>query len=175
MELENALSLIREVPDYPIPGVLFRDITPLLADPSAFKEITEHLSRSERSFTHCVGIEARGFILAAAIAAHSGVGFIPLRKSGKLPFTTIGRSYGLEYGSDEIQAHVDALTSNDVALIVDDVLATGGTLIAGIELVQALGAQISEVVVLIEIEALGGREKISSQFPEITVRSVMRV
>jgi adenine phosphoribosyltransferase len=175
MELEHALCLIREIPDYPIPGVLFRDITPLLADGQAFTAITRELAAAKTPYTHCVGIEARGFILAAAIASQQAVGFIPLRKSGKLPFKTIGRSYGLEYGSDEIQAHVDALTQGDRVLLIDDVLATGGTLIAGIELIQELGAQISEIVVLIEIAALDGRELIAQKFPHIALRAVMTV
>ena len=174
MELSQALSLIRDIPDFPEPGILFRDITPLLADGAALSVVTEELAASGAPFTHIVGIEARGFILGAAMAARSGAGFIPLRKSGKLPHTTIARSYGLEYGDDVIEAHIDALSGSDRALIVDDVLATGGTLIAAIELVQELGAEIVEVVVLFEIEALAGRQRIMEKFPNISIRALVK-
>ena len=173
MELSQALSLIREIPNFPEDGILFRDITPLLADGAAFQVITSELAQSKADYNQVVGVEARGFILGAAIAALRGCGFIPFRKAGKLPYETLSRSYGLEYGVDVIEAHTDALSDKDRVLIVDDVLATGGTLIAAIELVEALGAQISEVVVLFEIKALGGRERIAAQFPKVIVRSVV--
>ncbi|CAB4886697.1 unannotated protein [freshwater metagenome] len=174
MELAQALSLIREVPDFPSPGILFRDITPLLANGEALAKVTNELGQSDHSYTHVVGIEARGFILGSAIAVENKVGFVPFRKAGKLPHTTIARTYGLEYGVDVIEAHIDALQSDDKALIVDDVLATGGTLVAAIELVLELGASISEVVVLFEIEALGGRALINSRYPEINLRAVVK-
>jgi adenine phosphoribosyltransferase len=173
MQLTSALSLIREIPDFPIPGILFKDITPLLADAAALRVTAEALVGNSDSYTHIAGIEARGFILASAMALKSHKGFIPLRKAGKLPHRTISKSYGLEYGSDVLQAHVDAASEGDRVLIVDDVLATGGTLIAAIEIMQELGATIAEVVVLLEIEALGGRAKIAEKFPEITLRSIM--
>jgi adenine phosphoribosyltransferase len=175
MNVKQALSLIREIPDYPVPGVLFRDITPLLKDGQAFAVVCDALSDSEHSYTAVVGIEARGFILGSAVARSRSLGFVPLRKSGKLPFERIGRSYGLEYGEDQIEAHIDALSKDDSVLLVDDVLATGGTLVAGLELVHQLGAQVSEVVVLLEIESLGGRELIASKFPSIHIRSLMKV
>lgn len=170
MQLEEALTYIREIPDFPIPGILFKDITPLLANPAALKATTDALVGDENSSTHIVGIEARGFIFAAAMALHSGKGFVPLRKAGKLPFSTIGRSYGLEYGSDVLEAHIDAVTTGDRVILVDDVLATGGTLIAAIELMEELGAEIAEVVVLLEITSLGGRAKIQERFPNISLR-----
>jgi adenine phosphoribosyltransferase len=173
MELTGALSLIREIPDFPIPGILFKDITPLLADAQALRVTTDALIGVSDSYTHIVGIEARGFILASAMALRSGKGFIPLRKAGKLPYRTISRSYGLEYGSDVLEAHVDAAAPGDRLLIVDDVLATGGTLLAAIEIAHELGADVVEIVVLLEIEALGGRAKILEKFPEISIRALL--
>ncbi len=174
MELAQALSLIREIPDFPQAGILFKDITPLLANGEALRAITVALADSPTSYSCVAGIEARGFIVGAAIALERSVGFIPLRKAGKLPHRTIAKSYGLEYGSDVIEAHVDAVGPRDHVLIVDDVLATGGTLIAAIEIITELGATISEVVALFEIEALGGRKRIQERFPEIQIRSLVR-
>ena len=174
MELSQALSLIRDIPDFPQPGILFKDITPLLANGAAFAAITKALGDSNSPYTCVAGIEARGFIVGSAIAVERGVGFIPLRKAGKLPHHTIAKSYGLEYGTDVIEAHVDAVGPSDNVLIVDDVLATGGTLVAAIEIIEELGGAISEVVALFEIEGLGGREKIASRFPHITVRSLVK-
>ena len=173
MQLREALSLIREIPDFPISGILFKDITPLLADAQALAITTDALLGDQNRYSHIVGVEARGFILASAMAIRSGKGFIPLRKAGKLPHTTIAKSYGLEYGSDVLEAHIDAAKSGDRLLLVDDVLATGGTLIAAIEIIKELGAEVSEVVVLLEIAALGGREKIAEKFPEVSIRSLV--
>jgi adenine phosphoribosyltransferase len=174
MELSEALSFIRDIPDFPSSGILFRDITPLLGNGEAFSRITHALANSDVDYTHVVGIEARGFILGAAMAQLKSVGFVPLRKAGKLPHTTIARSYGLEYGSDVIEAHIDALTSRDRVLLVDDVLATGGTLLAAIELIHELGAHVAEVVVLFEIEGLGGRTRIEEKFPNVQIRSLVK-
>ena len=174
MELSQALSLMREIPDFPQAGVLFKDITPLLANGEALRTITEALADSSSPYTSVAGIEARGFIVGTAIALHRNVGFIPLRKAGKLPYQKVSKSYGLEYGSDVIEAHIDAVGTADQVLIVDDVLATGGTLIAAIEIISELGATITEVVALVEIEALGGRKKILERFPDIRVRSLMK-
>ena len=174
MQLSEALTLVRDIPDFPSSGILFRDITPVLASPEAFAVITEHLSKSDLSYSHVVGIEARGFILGSAISNLTKTGFVPIRKAGKLPHQTISRSYGLEYGVDVIEAHIDALSPSDSVLVVDDVLATGGTLLAALEIVTELGAKISEVVVLFEIDGLGGRAKISDKFPEITIRSLVK-
>jgi adenine phosphoribosyltransferase len=173
MQLSEALSLVRDIPDFPSSGILFRDITPVLADPAAFALITEHLSSSAQPFNQVVGIEARGFILGSAISTLTKTGFVPIRKVGKLPYKTISRSYGLEYGVDVIEAHIDALSPTDTVLVVDDVLATGGTLLAALEIILELGAQVSEVVVLFEIDGLGGREKISERFPDLTIRSLV--
>lgn len=173
MQLSGALSLIREIPDFPIPGILFKDITPLLADARALSLVTDSLIGDPSTYTHIVGVEARGFILASAMSVRAERGFIPLRKSGKLPHTTISKSYGLEYGSDILEAHIDALSAGDKVIIVDDVLATGGTLVAAIEIAQELGAEIIEVVVLLEISALEGRKRIFEKFPDITVRALV--
>ena len=174
MQLSQALSLIRDIPDFPSPGILFKDITPLLAEPHALATITAELSRSSHPFSHVVGVEARGFILGSAVALHTASGFVPFRKVGKLPHTTIARSYGLEYGSDVLEAHTDALGPEHSVLLIDDVLATGGTLVAALEIIAELGAQVSEVVVLFEIEGLGGRERISEKFPDVVIRSLVR-
>ena len=173
MQLDDALSLIREIPDFPISGILFKDITPLLSDAQALSVVTDSLIGNSDSYTHIVGIEARGFILASAMSVRAGKGFIPLRKSGKLPHTTISKSYGLEYGSDVLEAHIDALAAGDRVIIVDDVLATGGTLVAAIEIARELGAEIVEVVVLLEISALEGRRRIHEEFPEISIRAIV--
>lgn len=174
MDLAEALSYIREIPDFPSSGILFRDITPLLADGAAFATVTAELATTPFMYNRVVGIEARGFILGAAIAQREEVGFVPLRKAGKLPHTTISKSYGLEYGSDVLEAHVDAVSSHDSVLIVDDVLATGGTILAALELISELGAHVSEVVVLFEIEALGGRARILESFPTIKIRTLVK-
>ena len=174
MELSEALSFIRDIPDFPSSGILFRDITPLLGNADAFSAVTHALANSDIDYTHVVGIEARGFILGAAMAQLQSVGFVPLRKAGKLPHTTIARSYGLEYGSDVIEAHIDALTSKDRVLLVDDVLATGGTLLAGLELMEELGAHVVEVVVLFEIDGLGGRSRIEEKYPNVNIRALVR-
>ncbi len=172
MELSQAWSLIRTVPDFPEPGIRFLDITPLLREGQALRYVAAKMADARSPYSHVVGVEARGFILGAAMAIERGVGFVPLRKAGKLPYQTIQRSYGLEYGDDVIEAHIDALTADDSVIIVDDVLATGGTLIAAIELIRQLGAKISEVVVLIEITELGGRAKIAALYPEIEIRTL---
>lgn len=173
MQLQQALALIRDIPDFPAPGILFKDITPLLANAAAFDAVTNELAGDSTTYSHVVGVEARGFILGAAIASKVHKGFVPLRKAGKLPHITISKSYGLEYGTDVIEAHIDAVVSGDEVLLVDDVLATGGTLIASIELIEELGASISEVVVLYEIRALQGRERILARFPHISIRAVV--
>lgn len=173
MELSQALSFIRDIPDFPEPGILFKDITPLLANGEAFQTVVSALLAEAPSFTCITGIEARGFILGSAMALQSQVGFLPIRKAGKLPHTTISKSYGLEYGSDVIEAHIDAFSQTDSVLVVDDVLATGGTILAALEIIAELGGQISEVVVLFEIAALQGRARIQAKFPDVSIRSLV--
>ncbi|MEV0203362.1 adenine phosphoribosyltransferase [Nonomuraea sp. NPDC050691] len=153
------LDRIRDVPDYPKPGVLFKDISPLLADPVAFAAVVDELA-ALHPVDKIVGIEARGFILAAPVAYKAGAGFVPVRKKGKLPSETLEESYDLEYGSATIEVHRDAFNQGDRVLIVDDVLATGGTAEATVELVRRAGAEVVGVAMLMELAFLKGRERL---------------
>ncbi|MFJ2113730.1 MULTISPECIES: adenine phosphoribosyltransferase [unclassified Streptomyces] len=159
---ELLLSRIRDVEDYPKPGVVFKDITPLLADPKAFTALTDALAELCVRFgaTKIVGLEARGFILAAPVAVRAGVGFIPVRKAGKLPGATLSQSYDLEYGSAVIEIHAEDLDHHDRVLVIDDVLATGGTAEASIDLVRRAGAEVVGVAVLMELGFLDGRARL---------------
>jgi len=174
MNLQGALSLIREIPDYPKPGILFRDITPMLANAQAFNLVLEEMSKHTASAEAIAGIEARGFIFGSALAAHTELSFVPIRKSGKLPYQTISAKYGLEYGNDEIEVHVDAFLPNQKVLIVDDVLATGGTILAAIELTQRCGAEVAGILVLMELDFLEGRNRITEKYPELQITSLVR-
>lgn len=142
---ELLLSRIRDVPDYPKPGVLFKDITPLLADPAAFAALTDTLAELcvRHGATKVVGLEARGFILAAPVAVRAGLGFVPVRKAGKLPGATLGQAYALEYGTAEIEIHAEDLSADDRIMVIDDILATGGTAEASLELIRRAGAEVS--------------------------------
>ncbi|MFE6072626.1 adenine phosphoribosyltransferase [Streptomyces sp. NPDC056525] len=156
------LSRIRDVPDYPKPGVLFKDITPLLADPEAFTALTDALAGlcSAHGATKIVGLEARGFILAAPVAVRAGLCFIPVRKAGKLPGATLRQAYELEYGTAEIEVHAEDLAAGDRVMVIDDVLATGGTAEASIELIRRAGAEVAGVAVLMELGFLPGRARL---------------
>ncbi len=155
--------LVRDVPDFPEPGVLFKDITPVLADPDAFADVITALAAVGRdadggvAVDVVVGLEARGFLLGAPVALALGVGFVPVRKAGKLPAATHEVRYDLEYGSATLQLHQDALSAGDRVLVVDDVLATGGTLAAAAELVARCGARVEAVSLLMELGFLDGR------------------
>jgi len=173
MELTEALSKIRPIPDYPIPGILFQDITPLLSDSEAFAAVVQALATCAEDYDYVAGIEARGFILGSAIATARNVGFVPLRKKGKLPHKTYSRSYGLEYGQDELQIHVDALAPGSRVLLVDDVLATGGTFKAALELLSDIGASVVASCVLLEITVLNGRAKVLEQSPSLAIHSLV--
>lgn len=155
-------KLIRDVPGFPQPGIIFRDITPVLADKDTFAEIVELMSRRwvDRGVAYVAAIEARGFIPGAAIALRLHAGFIPIRKAGKLPWRVLSHSYKLEYGTDQLDIHEDAVAAGAKVLIVDDVLATGGTAAAAVELVRKLGSEVVGVQVLIELSALGGRARL---------------
>lgn len=155
-------SLIREIPDYPKPGVQFYDITPVLGDGQAFSDLLEHMVAPHRDLgiTKVAGIEARGFTLAAPIARILGAGFIPVRKPGKLPHDTNTREYALEYGTDALEVHVDAAGSADRVLLVDDVIATGGTAAAAAGLLADLGADVIGLSVFIELTFLNGRDRL---------------
>ena len=160
--LEYAYSKIFDVPDFPKPGILFKDITPVLQDPRAFNDAVEDLASHLNGANIVAGIESRGFIFAAAIAAKYNLGLVLLRKPGKLPRKTHVVQYQLEYGFDSLEIHQDALGKNDSVLLIDDVLATGGTLLAGSELIAKTGAKLTNCAVFIEISALNGRNRLSS-------------
>ena len=160
--LERVKALIRDVPDFPHQGITFKDITPLLADEVAFSSVIDmivvHFGRG--TVDKVVGIEARGFILASPVAYHFGAGFVPVRKAGKLPWETEAESYELEYGTETLEIHRDAFRPGERVLIVDDVLATGGTAEATAELVERLGGKVVGIACLVELSFLKGREKI---------------
>lgn len=152
---------LREIPDFPEPGVLFRDITPLLANGPAFRELMQILAdRYDGRIDAVAGLESRGFILAAPLATMLGVGMLTVRKAGKLPGPVIGIDYALEYGSARMELRPDSVHDGDRVLVVDDVLATGGTANASVRLLQECGADVSAVCVLLELEALGGRSRL---------------
>ncbi|MFJ9410133.1 adenine phosphoribosyltransferase [Streptomyces sp. NPDC101393] len=159
---ELLLSRISDVPDYPQPGVMFKDITPLLADPAAFGALTDTFADlcAQHRVDKVVGLEARGFILAAPVAVRAGIGFVPVRKAGKLPGATLGQSYELEYGTAEIEIHADALAPGDRVLVIDDVLATGGTADASLQLIRRAGAEVAGLAVLLELGFLAGRRRL---------------
>ena len=158
-------SKIRNVPDFPKKGVGFKDITTLLKDRAAFRDAVKQLSAPYRgeSIDLVVGIESRGFILGAAVAHELGVGFVPLRKPGKLPYKKIRQEYALEYGTDAIEIHEDAIAPGERVLLVDDLLATGGTAKAACDLIERLGGKIVALEFLIELSFLNGREKLGSR------------
>ncbi len=165
-------SRLRDVPDFPIPGILFKDITPLLADAEAFAAVTVALAAAADGALDLVaGVEARGFLLAGAIARELGCGLVPVRKAGKLPPPTISRSYALEYGNAELEVPVSVLEGRRV-LLVDDVLATGGTLKAAAELIEQAGGTVTALAVLLEITALGGRAVLGDTAP---LRALLQV
>ncbi|MET9571061.1 adenine phosphoribosyltransferase [Streptomyces virginiae] len=158
------LSRIKDVADYPKPGVMFKDITPLLADPEAFGALTGALVELAGQYgaTKIVGLEARGFILAAPVAVQAGIGFVPVRKAGKLPGATLAQSYELEYGTAEIEVHAEDLAAGDRVMVIDDVLATGGTAQASLSLIRRAGAEVAGVAVLMELSFLPGRAKLAA-------------
>lgn len=163
---------VRDVPDFPRPGVVFKDLTPLLGDAEAFRFSVSSLADrfADEHISRVVGIEARGFIVAAPIAVQLGAGFVPVRKVGKLPWETEQESYVLEYGSDALEVHADALGPGDRVLIVDDVMATGGTAAATVTLVERLGASVAGLAFLIELGFLEGRRKLGGHAVTALVR-----
>ena len=160
-------ALIRDIPDYPQPGVMFKDITPLLADAAGFASAVTALAAGHERIDKVVGIEARGFILAAPVASSLGVGFVPVRKLGKLPGPTHAQTYQLEYGTATVEVHVDSFAPGDRVLIIDDVLATGGTAAATAELVRRCDAEVTALSVLIELGFLGGRATLAEHGIEV--------
>lgn len=162
MELQK---FIRDVPDFPKPGIIFKDITPLLGDPEAFKQMIELFARRYRNtgVAKICGIESRGFIIGAALALELGIGFVPIRKAGKLPYKTRRREYSLEYGTDAVEIHEDAVKTGEKVVLVDDLIATGGTAVAALELLEEVGADVAEVAFAIELKFLEGVKKLAGR------------
>lgn len=157
-------SLIRTVPDFPRQGIRFRDITPLLGDAAGFRTVTQQLAeRYAGRVDKVAGIEARGFIFGAAVAQHLHAGFVPFRKPGKLPAAAIGHEYALEYGTNRLEVHDDAVARGERVLVIDDLLATGGTAAAALTLLEQLGAEVVECAFVIELVELGGRQRIEAR------------
>ena len=163
-------SVIRTIPDYPKAGIMFRDITTLLGNPRAFRRAVDQLVQPwcGLKIDKVAGLEARGFILGGAVAHQLGVGFVPVRKQGKLPHTVIGEDYALEYGTDRVEIHTDALKQGDQVLLVDDLIATGGTAMAGIKLLERAGAKVVGCVFVIDLPELGGSEKLRALGKPVT-------
>lgn len=161
--MEALKSQIRDVPDFPKPGILFKDITPLLADPAGLHKVVEAFAAryAGQGIERVVAMESRGFIFGAPLAMRLGAGFVPVRKPGKLPYKTERVTYDLEYGTDALEMHVDAISKGQRVLIVDDLLATGGTAGAVIELVRRAGGVVHEMAFVIELAFLGGRQKLA--------------
>lgn len=161
-DLKSLKSYIRDIPDFPKKGIIFKDITPLLKDKDAFKAVLDIFTEryKDKGIDLVASIEARGFILGSAVAYNLGAGMIPIRKKGKLPYKTKSVTYDLEYGTDTLQMHEDAILKGDRVLIIDDLLATGGTASAVCELIKTSGGDIAEVAFLIELEFLKGRAKL---------------
>lgn len=163
-------SVIRTIPDYPKPGIMFRDITTLLTDARGFRRAVDELVQplAGQKIDKVAGIEARGFILGGAIAHQLCVGFVPVRKKGKLPYKTMGESYELEYGVDEVEIHVDAIKKGEKVLLVDDLIATGGTAAAAIKLLERAGAEIALCSFVIDLPDLGGAKKLRAMGKNVT-------
>jgi len=163
MSIEQIKNAIRDVPDFPKEGIIFKDITTVLSDPDLLQQSINVFVEQykDQRIDKVAGIEARGFIFGAAVAAALGAGFVPIRKQGKLPYKTIAASYDLEYGSATIEMHVDAVQQGERVLLLDDLLATGGTAAAAIELLTKCGGEIASVAFLIELAFLNGREKLA--------------
>jgi adenine phosphoribosyltransferase len=161
-ELARVAGLVRDVPDYPSPGILFRDITPVLADAEAFATVTTELASLVGEADVVVGVEARGFLLAAAVAVVAGTGVVPVRKAGKLPRVAASRTYELEYGTATLELPADAVAPGARVFLVDDVLATGGTAAAACDLLAEMGATVTGFGALLELTALGGRKLLGS-------------
>ena len=168
MDLRNGFDIkryIRTIPDYPKKGVMFRDITTLMSDPHGFRASIDELIWPflAMEIDYVVGIEARGFILGGAVAHELGRGFIPIRKKGKLPFKTIGKDYSLEYGVDRVEIHSDAIKKGDKILLIDDLIATGGTAVAATDLLHESGAEIVAAAFIVDLPDLGGAQKLRNK------------
>jgi adenine phosphoribosyltransferase len=173
VNVEQLKSAIRDIPDFPKPGIVFKDITPILGDGRLFQWVIDHLAEEAQKAnpSKVVGIDARGFLFGAAVAYKLGLGCVPVRKKGKLPFKTVGSCYQLEYGDAEVEMHIDALTPGERVVLVDDLLATGGTSGAAVNLVQKVGGIVGSALFLIELAFLNGRQKLP---PDVPVYSMVR-
>ncbi len=169
---DSLKKLIRNIPDFPSEGILFRDITPVLKDPAAFREVISAMAEIVKSLGAdvVVGVEARGFILGAPIALELGVSFVPVRKQGKLPAEKIKAEYSLEYGTSVVEMHKDAIVPGQRVVIVDDLLATGGTAAASLQLVENLGGTVTGLVFLIELAGLDGRSQLTGYLTEALIK-----
>lgn len=163
--MEDLKKLIRDVPDFPKPGILFKDVTPLLQNPTGLKKVIDLLAErfSLMGIQKIIGIESRGFIFGAPLSYKMGIGFVPVRKAGKLPWTKISEEYVLEYGKDRLEIHADAISPGEKVLIVDDLLATGGTVNAVCHLVEKLKAQVSALAFVVELDFLKGRDNLKGK------------
>ncbi len=170
--MEHLRELVRAIPDFPIPGILFRDVTPLLRDPRGLRDVVGRLAEDFRGagIDVVAGIESRGFIFGAPLAIAQGVGFVPIRKPGRLPYDKVSREYALEYGTNVLEMHADAVQPGQRVLLVDDLLATGGTASAGAHLVEAIGGVVAAAAFVIELEFLEGRKALAGY----DVRSLIR-
>ena len=170
--LQQLCSAIRDIPDFPKPGIVFKDITPILGDADLFRSVVDALAEEAEGAkpSKIVGIDARGFLFGAAVAYKLGVGLVPVRKRGKLPFKTIGSTYELEYGDAAMEIHVDAIEKGERVVMVDDLLATGGTSGAAVDLIQKIGGSVGSALFVIELAFLYGRRKLP---PDVPVRSMI--
>ncbi|MBV8532779.1 MAG: adenine phosphoribosyltransferase [Verrucomicrobia bacterium] len=173
VNLEQLRSAIRDIPDFPKPGIVFKDITPILGNGQLFQRVIDHLASEAQKAnpSKVVGIDARGFLFGAAVAYKLGLGCVPVRKKGKLPFKTIGSSYQLEYGDAEVEMHIDAITDGERVVLIDDLLATGGTSGAVVNLVQKIGGVVTSALFVIELAFLNGRKKLP---PDVPVYSMVQ-
>ncbi|MBV8172977.1 MAG: adenine phosphoribosyltransferase [Verrucomicrobia bacterium] len=173
VNLEQLKSAIRDIPDFPRPGIVFKDITPILGNGQLFQRVIDHLADEAQKAnpSKVVGIDARGFLFGAAVAYKLGLGCVPVRKKGKLPYKTIGSSYQLEYGDAEVEMHIDAIAEGERVVLVDDLLATGGTSGAAVNLVQKIGGVVGSALFVIELAFLNGREKLP---PDVPVYSIVQ-
>lgn len=169
--MDELKKKIREIPDFPKPGILFYDVTTLLKDPAGLRATVDVFTQryADKRISKVLGIESRGFILGPALAYNLNAGFVPVRKKGKLPAETLSVSYELEYGTDTLEIHKDAVDSDERVLIIDDLIATGGTAAAAVEMAKNLNAHVVEVAFLIELSFLNGRAKIPSDLPVFSV------
>jgi adenine phosphoribosyltransferase len=170
--LQQLRSAIRDIPDFPKPGIIFKDITPILGDADLFRSVVDALAEEAEDAkpSKIVGIDARGFLFGAAVAYKLGVGLVPVRKPGKLPYKTIGSTYELEYGDAAMEIHVDAIEKGERVVLVDDLLATGGTSGAAVDLIQKVGGSVGSALFVIELAFLNGRRKLP---PDVPVRSLI--